>query len=183
MMVPMPRYIAFLRAVNVGGRFLKMATLAQHFEALGYPQVQTFINSGNVIFRAPSRSGVALAKSLEAGLEPLLGFKSDVFLRTESELRLLTQQGLSLTDQVGPNGEVNVAFLAQALTLEQHTALDSLRSEVDAFHCAQREVYWLCQCGQSESKFSNAQFERKLRTRTTFRRVSMLKRLVSELET
>ncbi len=48
--VCLPYCVAFLRAINVGGRFLKMAALAEHCRALGLADVQTYINSGNVIF-------------------------------------------------------------------------------------------------------------------------------------
>jgi uncharacterized protein (DUF1697 family) len=70
----MPRRIAFLRAINVGGHnVVTMAALRGHFEALGFEQVETFINSGNVIFKSKATSDAALERKIEAHLEKSLG--------------------------------------------------------------------------------------------------------------
>ena len=58
----MPRYIAFLRAVNVGGRIVKMDELREHFAAAGFSDVETFIASGNVIFSSSAKSTAACLK-------------------------------------------------------------------------------------------------------------------------
>ena len=54
------RYVAFLRAINVGGRVVKMDDLRRHFVSMGLSDVQTFIASGNVIFESPARSTARL---------------------------------------------------------------------------------------------------------------------------
>jgi uncharacterized protein (DUF1697 family) len=181
----MPRYVAFLRAINVGGRFVKMADLAQHFRTLGHTDVQTFIASGNVIFRSRARSATTLAQALADGLEPLLGYRTEAFVRTDDELQALAAraaaQQVAHRARVGPQGEVNVALLKQPLSPTQAAALAGLRTELDDFAHSGCEVYWLCQSKQSDSKFSNALFERKLTTKTTFRRASMLERLAAQL--
>lgn len=173
----MPKYVAFLRAINVGGRFLKMSALAAHFRSLGHSQVQTYINSGNVIFRSLTRKPQALAVALEQGLEPLLGYKAEAFVRTEPEVHAITARAVEFASQVPPLKEVNVAFLSAPLQPDQQADLLSLQTDVDAFGAIGNEVYWLCRVKQSESKFSNAAFERKLKLRTTFRRASMLQGL------
>jgi uncharacterized protein (DUF1697 family) len=175
------RFVAFLRAINVGGRFLKMAALAEHFRALGCADVTTFLNSGNVRFRHRDASG-RLAMRLTDGLEPLLGYRSDVFLRTEAEVLAIAKRGAALLETVPAGGDVNVALLAAPLTKEQKAALAELRTDLDDFTVKGREVWWLCQAKQSGSKFSNAVFERKLKTRTTFRRASMLVKLAEVLK-
>ena len=183
----MPRYVAFLRAVNVGGRFVKMADLARYFETLGHADVQTFIASGNVIFRSRGRSAGVLAQTLAAGLEPLLGFHTEAFVRSDAELQALAQraaaQQVAHRAAVGPQGEVNVALLAQPLSAAQATALAGLRTELDDFVHSGSEVYWLCRSKQSDSTFSNAVFERKLGAKTTIRRAGMLERLAEQLHT
>ena len=183
----MPRYVAFLRAINVGGRFVKMAVLAQHVESLGHADVQTFIASGNVIFRSRARSASALAQAIADGLEPLLGYRSEAFVPSDAEVQALAQraaaQQAAHRAAVGPQGEVNVAFLSQPLSAAQAAALEGLRTELDHFTHSGSEVYWLCKSKQSDSKFSNALFERKLGAKTTIRRSSMLERLAEQLRT
>jgi uncharacterized protein (DUF1697 family) len=176
----MPIYVVFLRAVNVGGRFVNMAVLAQHFRDLGYSDVQTYINSGNVVFRSGSRSPAALAAAIEQGLPPRLGFETHAFVRSVPEVHEIARQGMALASDRAL-ADVNVALLNAALASEQLAVLHTLRNAVDDFVAQGSEVYWKCRIKQSQSKFSNAVFERKLKTRTTFRRAVMLHGLSAQL--
>ena len=80
------RHIAFLRAVNLGKRTVKMPHLVELVRGLGHEDVWTHINSGNVVFEA-SGSRTTLERQLEAALEDDLGFEVTTFVRTEAELR------------------------------------------------------------------------------------------------
>jgi uncharacterized protein (DUF1697 family) len=173
--------VAFLRAINVGGRFVKMARLAGCFEQLGCATPVTYLNSGNVIFRPGARALPDLAAALAFGLEPLLGFRTEVFLRSTAEVQTLTAQAASRFPSVPAGGEVNVAFLDSPLTAEQAEQLAGLCTARDELVHAGTEIYWLCHGRQSESKVSNAVLERRLRLRTTIRRLSMLRGLAGPL--
>jgi uncharacterized protein (DUF1697 family) len=178
----MPRYVAFLRAINVTGRYIKMADLAAHVEALGHTGVATHINSGNVIFHTRQQPEARLAAALQTGLAPLLGFTAEAFVRTEARVHALAAQTAALLPQVGAAGEVNVAFLATPLSPEQVALVASFNTPTDELQCHGDHVLWLCQGSQLSSKFSNAVFERKLKVRTTFRRASMLAKLSAQLQ-
>ena len=65
----MSKYIAFLRAINVGGHTVKMDVLRQLFESLGFANVETFIASGNVIFESKAGNVKALEKKIETCLQ------------------------------------------------------------------------------------------------------------------
>ena len=82
----MARYIAFLRAINVGGRTVKMDRLRELFEAMKFTDVSTFIASGNVVFNAPGKDPVVLETRIEKHLQQSLGYEVATFLRTPSEL-------------------------------------------------------------------------------------------------
>ena len=79
------QYVAFLRAVNVGGRIVKMTELKRIFEAAGLDEVSTFIASGNVIFRS-ARSADKLAPHIEGALQKALGYTVTTILRTAGEV-------------------------------------------------------------------------------------------------
>jgi uncharacterized protein (DUF1697 family) len=177
----MPQYIAFLRAINVGGRFIKMAALAEHFRSLGHVNVSTCIHSGNVIFHSGSKSPERLAAALEAGLAPLLGFETAAFVRSAPQLGALLARAAALKAAVPAGGDLNVAFLKAPLDPAQRAALLRLHSDIDDFAHGGTELFWICHRKQSASKFSNAVLERKLRLVTTFRRVRMLETLAAEL--
>src|ERR1700730_6560978 len=82
----MPKYVAFLRAINVGGHTVKMDHLRGLFEAIGFANVETFIASGNVIFDAKSRNTLALERKIEKHLQETLGYKVATFVRATTEL-------------------------------------------------------------------------------------------------
>ncbi len=157
-----------------------MAELAEHFQTIGYADAETVIQTGNVIFDTESRPTEAIAADIEAQLEPLLGFKSEVFVRSAAEITAILATAATLAPQVPTNGELHVAFLSAPLTEAQATTLAGLSNKMDQFVVQDHEVYWICQATQSASKFSNGVFEQKLKLRSTFRRVSMLTKLSEE---
>jgi uncharacterized protein (DUF1697 family) len=79
------KYVAFLRAINVGGRVVKMEALRGHFEALGFADVDTFIASGNVIFESAAEQA-SVKTTIEAHLRSSLGFEVATFVRTIAEV-------------------------------------------------------------------------------------------------
>jgi uncharacterized protein (DUF1697 family) len=178
----LPKYIAFLRAINVSGRSIKMDALTEYFQQLGYQEVVTFINTGNVMFESSSGSTAQqLAAEIETAIAPLMGFKSEVFVRTEPDLQAILATAAGLAPQLPSGGEVNVAFLGAPLTELQEKSLAALSSNVDEFLVQGSEVYWICRVAQNASKFSNGVFEQKLKLRSTFRRASMLIKLSEAL--
>src|SRR5882757_7926832 len=82
----MPRLVAFLRAVNVGGHTVTMEKLRGLFEGLGMKDVETFIASGNVIFASRSSNLQLIERKIEAGLQDALGYEVRTFVRTDEEV-------------------------------------------------------------------------------------------------
>lgn len=84
----MPTYIALLRGINVGGKnIIKMAGLKATFESLGYQNVQTYIQSGNVIFNTTETNKLELEGRLEAALSSAYVYDSSLVLRSVNEMR------------------------------------------------------------------------------------------------
>jgi len=84
----MPRYIALLRGVNLGGHnMVAMADLRALLSKMGFTDVQTLLQSGNAVFSAPRKSPAALERELEAALEKALKLKVDFHVRTSNEWR------------------------------------------------------------------------------------------------
>lgn len=173
--------IALLRAINVGGHTVTMATLKSLFEALGLRSVETFIASGNVIFDADGPADAALEGRIAAHLESSLGFPVATFLRTDAELAAVAARRPFDAAAMAAAAAHNVAFLATPLAPDEVAALDRFRTDVDDFAAAGREVHWLCRRKQSESTFSNAVFERTLRRQATFRGHNTVARLAAKV--
>ncbi|MBI3240862.1 MAG: DUF1697 domain-containing protein [Chloroflexi bacterium] len=176
----MPRYIAFLRAINVGGHTVKMDELRALFESLGFSKVETFIASGNVIFETKSGKTQALQTRIEKLLHQSLGYEVATFIRTDAEVAAIAHYKPFTDSALQSAGALNVAFLAEPLPGEAQKTLMRLKTDIDDFHAHGREVYWLCRKKQSESTFSNALFERTLKIQTTFRGFNTVLKLAAK---
>jgi uncharacterized protein (DUF1697 family) len=173
----MQRYIAFLRAINVGGRTVKMGHLRELFIELGLASVETFISSGNVIFESAETDAASLEARIEDRLKESLGFEVATFLRTPDELvRIAAFDPLPEMERTA----FSVAFLRSAPDADAVPRLMALRSEIDEFHVEGREVFWLCRTRVSESTFSGAALERALAMPTTVRNRNTVQRLAAK---
>ena len=176
----MPRYFAFLRAVNVGGHVVRMDHLRDLFTQLGFSGVETFIASGNVIFESKSAKAGELEKRIQKHLAGNLGYEVATFLRTEDELAALAGLQPFEAAKVRTSGAYCVGFVGQPLEAAGLDALKTLETDVDAFHVNGREIYWLCQTRQSESKISNGLLERKLKVPITFRSTTTIAKIAAK---
>lgn len=174
----MPRYIALLRGINLGGHTVKMDKLKKHFEELGFKNVETFIASGNVIFEAAAKSTAALEKKIGAHLEKSLGFPAMTFLRRDDELAAV------LTDhpfERGDDENLYIGFLAEEPTKAARASLMKHRNPSNEFHVNGREAYWLCRNKQmSESTFFRVGLEKALGMPVTVRNVTTIGKLVEK---
>jgi uncharacterized protein (DUF1697 family) len=176
----MARYVAFLRAINVGGHIVKMDHLRVHFESLGFSRVETFIASGNVIFEASSEAAANLSGKIESCLGKKLGYEVPTFVRTDSEVAALAQYRPFRDADLKTAGAFCVGFLAEPLGREANRTLMEFKTAIDDFHTQGREVYWLCKKKQSDSTFSNVSFEKRLGIRATFRGMNTIVRLAAK---
>ena len=173
------KYIALLRAINVGGHVVKMDVLRGHFESLGFSNVETFIASGNVIFDSRARP-TTFQTMIEDRLQASLGYEVATFIRTTAEVDAVSKyQPFSATAMKSAR-TLCVGFLEKNLSQDACDTLMRMKTAIDDFHVHGREVYWLCLNGQSDSTFSNARFERTLKVRATFRGVNTVAKLAAK---
>ena len=174
---PPRRLFAFLRAINVGGRNIAMAELRRVFEGLGLKDVETFIASGNVVFASDASDLRSLELAIEDRLRASLGYEVSTFIRTEEELAAIAKYEPFKKSHPQGAAALNVAFLVEALTAATKKLLAVFKSEIDDFDARGREVYWLCQARQGNSKFNNVRFEKTLNVRATWRGINTVRRL------
>jgi uncharacterized protein (DUF1697 family) len=173
----MPRYVAFLRAINVGGHTVKMDRLQRLFEKQRFEGVETFIASGNVIFDSESTDRSALTSRIEAGLHVALGYEVATFIRTDIEVAAIARHKPFRDADIEGAAAFVVGFVAEPLRSRAISALMSLSTDIDQFSVRGREIYWLCRRRQSGSTFSNAVFEKTLGLKATFRGMNTIARL------
>ena len=173
----MPRHIAFLRAINVGGHTVKMSHLRALFEALGLRHVETFIASGNMLFDAPSRDAGALEDRIERHLREALGYPVATFLRAPAEVAAVAAYRPFGAAGPGDGHTLSVGFLKAAPSAEAARRIAALRTGTDDFHVHGRELYWWCRTRLSESRVTGALLEKALGAPATFRNVTTVRRL------
>jgi uncharacterized protein (DUF1697 family) len=178
---PMQRYIAFLRAINVGGHTVKMDRLRELFAEIELANVETFIASGNVIFESPDANARALELQIERHLQQSLGYAVATFIRISAELAAVARyQPFAPAELAAEGNSLYVAFLPAPPAGAAEQKLLAFRTAVDDFHVHEREVYWLCRKKISESTFSGALLEKTLGLPATMRNITTVKKLAAK---
>ena len=160
--------VALLRSVNVGGRNrVPMAELRALSESLGFDDVQTYVQSGNLVLSGPGPASAA-ARTLEAGITDAFGLEVPVIVRTTRQLSRILDANPYLGDGVDPK-TLHVTFLAAAPAAEPKRALTATGTDAesdgsfgdDRFALAGTEVFLHCPGGYGNTKLNNAFFERR----------------------
>jgi uncharacterized protein (DUF1697 family) len=173
----MPRYVALLRGINLGGHTVKMDRLKKLFEELGFKKVETFIASGNVIFESASKNSAALENKISVHLEKSLGFPATTFLRTDEELAAVLEHEACAV--LGARA-LYIGFLIEELSKESHAKLMAHSTKSDQFHVKGRQVYWVCGTQMSESPFFRTGIEKAAGVKATVRNVTTVAKLVDK---
>lgn len=175
----MPRYAAFLRAINVGGHVVTMERLRGIFEAAGFTEVRTLLASGNVVFEAGARAGAAgLEAKIAAALKEALGYEVATFIRTPAELSAIAAaRPFPARALAAPGARLFVGFLPKPLGATAKKTVLGMGSDVDDLVVIGREIYWLCRLPMVEAEFSPARLEKELRIPATFRNVNTVRKV------
>jgi uncharacterized protein (DUF1697 family) len=177
----MPKYAAFLRAINVGGHVVKMDALRAIFSGCGVTGVETFIASGNVIFSSPAKDPKVLERTLESALRNALGYPVSTFVRTPEELAKIAAHMPCSVDPGQAGAAIHIIFLAEPLDSAARRELAALSAPGDELSSKGREVYW-CRFGKlSESPLFGKSLGRALAAGTMRNRNTVV-RLLARLE-
>ena len=164
----MTTFIALLRGINVTGRkIVRMEQLRASFEALGFRKVQTYVQSGNVVFEAARASG--LAKKIEEKIADDFGFPVPVLLRTTGELATVIKRNPFLKDEDVDQSKLHVTFLSDDPPKTATALLQPLAADSERFQVIGREIYLYCPEGYGRTRLSNAAIEKKLSVGATTR--------------
>ena len=179
------KYVAFFRGINVGGRnTVKMSELRQLHIGLGFQNVKTYIQSGNVIFSSDMEQHL-LAPKIEQGFEEQFGFHSAVVIRSDTEITNIVDSlpfGAEEVEQAQnetPDVEHIYVYLSEnSLDTENIIKLCASYDGKDRFHIGDREVYLLCFQSISDSKLATllTQLPQQLtaRNQKTMKKISLM---------
>jgi uncharacterized protein (DUF1697 family) len=138
----MPVYISMLRGINLlGHKRVEMARLRVMFEGMGFEQVRTYINSGNVVFKTGKHAPAALSKKIEERMVAEFGFGALVITRTAAELGRAIEGNPFVKESRSDPSRVFVGFLGQAPTPDAIEKLQARAAKTERVHCCGREIY------------------------------------------
>ncbi len=176
----MSRYVALLRAINVGGHVVKMDRLRTLFQELGFTDVETLIASGNVLFSSSARNAPALEEKIERQLQAALGYEVTTFIRTPGEMQAVA--GFDPFPGLVEEGHtLSVAFLKEHPGKPVVERLHGMRTDYDELRVHGRELYWLARGRSSDSTVWRTPMEKILGGPATSRNVTTVRKLAGKL--
>ncbi len=172
-----------LRGVNVGGyQKINMEALRTLCSSLGLRDVQTYIQSGNVVFREDSEDPVALARRLEDGIEASFGFRPEVIVRTASELRkVIAKNPFAGRAGIEPN-RLLVVFMASAPARQARDQVLAMPCEPEELRINGRELYIYYPNGMARPKIPMVRIEKTLQCSSTGRNWNTVNKLLAMAE-
>lgn len=171
----MTAFIAFVRGVNVGGKMLSSASLKAACTSLGFENAKTYINSGNVVFRAKRATPKMIEETIEVDAR--------VMLRTAAELRSAIEANPFAEEAERDPSHLLIMFLSGPVEAKGRALLDA-HAGPEKLHVGRNELYVYFPAGMADSKLYASLTEKKLGVAATGRNwntVNALLRLAEEL--
>ncbi len=170
----MPTYISILRGINVSGqKKIKMADLKKLYEDLGFENVKTYIQSGNVVFEYKELTHTELQKIIFDAIQIHYGF--------EVANLILSPTAIETALKKNPFKDIDkmyFTFLAETPTKENIEKLYTYSFEEEYYELIDKVVYFHCPNGAGRAKMSNNFFENKLKVMATSRNLNTTKKLL-----
>jgi uncharacterized protein (DUF1697 family) len=175
----MPTFAALLRGINVGGNTLRMERLRELCAELGGKDVQSYVQSGNLVFAAAGSAAqwsTALARQLASETR----LPVTVIVRTAAEMAKVVAGSPFLKEKAIDPAKLHVTFLERAPPKTAHAALDALvaKAGTDRLLLSGTEIYLHCPGGYGRSKLANTALEKALGLRATTRNWNTVNKLL-----
>jgi uncharacterized protein (DUF1697 family) len=179
----MPIVISMLRGVNVGSHNrIKMDALRSLYESLKLEGPQTYVQSGNVLFRTKDKNMSQLAKKIQDGIERKFGFRPEVIVRTTEELRnAIAANPFSKRRDIEP-GKLLVTFLAAEPAPGVESTLDAFKAYPEELRLKGRELYIYFPNGAGKSKLPWSSVEKWLKVTGTARNWNSVTKMLEMAE-
>jgi uncharacterized protein (DUF1697 family) len=163
-------YIAILRGINVSGQnIIKMEVLRRMMEGLGFQEVSTYIQSGNVVFRKENASTTEVLEEITEKMQEEFGFHVPVIvLEAEALDRIIAGNPFAM-DPALDKGQMHVTFLASAPPAFDREAIEAKKQDSERIAFSEHAVYLYCPNGYGRTKLSNDFLEKKMKVTATTR--------------
>lgn len=164
------KYIALLRGINVNGqKMIKMQDLRNTLEDLGFMNIKTYLQSGNVVFEYETMDILKLTEKIENRINETFGFTVKTIVHTNNEFESIINNNPFVDGPDIDPDKLHITFLSE---LPEQSKLENLvikKEEIEKFVIISREVYLYCPNGYGNTKMNNSVFEKKLNVVATTR--------------
>ena len=166
----MERYATILRGINVSGqKSIRMADLSKLYESLGFTNVRTYIQSGNVVFESVPGKPDKLVRDIEQAIRNEYGFDVPVLVRTRAEIRAAIRANPFLKEAGIDVTRLHLTFLEHAPEKSAARTFDPGPLGQARYSIKDANVYLYCPGGYGKTKLSNTFLEKQLGVRATTR--------------
>jgi len=166
----MPRYVSILRGINVSGKNkIKMTELADLYRSLAFTAVESYIQSGNVVFGSPAGSNQEIASMIEEGIKEAFGLEVPVIVRSKKDFQKVISHNSFISRTGIDPAFLHVTFLERKPGKDRLAAFSPSGLGQDEFAVSATEVYLYCPGGYGKTKLSNAFLEKQLGVTATTR--------------
>ncbi|MEM1136319.1 MAG: DUF1697 domain-containing protein [Bacteroidota bacterium] len=173
-------YISLLRGINVSGqKKIKMLELKALYERLGFTNVQTYIQSGNVIFESTDKDNTNLAKQISKKILEEFGYEVTVLVLDKNTFKTKIEKH--------PFNEADLpflyfTFLSNIPEMIPYDKIEKAKQDTEEIHIVDDMIYFACRSGYGKSKLSNNFFEQKLKVQATTRNWKTSKKLLEMIQ-
>ena len=176
----MQTYISILRGINVSGhKMIKMDTLRGIYESMGFKHVQTYIQSGNVVFQGKKIQHQELEKKISKKIQETFGHEVPVLIKEAEELRGVLNNNPFLQKRKEDVSKLHLTFLSGE---PEQVKIDKMKEgnyASDEFIVDGRNIYLFCPHGYGNTKLNNSFFENKLKLVATTRNWKTINELLT----
>jgi uncharacterized protein (DUF1697 family) len=175
----MSTYIALLRGINVGGqKKIKMAELRMFLVTLGFENVLTYIQSGNIIFDSNEKDRVKLEIQISEAIREHYGFEVPVVVKTRKEIEKLLKNNPYQDSEDLKSNKIYFVLLKEKPRIEDIKTTSTVLFDNEKFLITAECVYLRCALGAGKAKCTNNFFENKLKVAATSRNYRTMTKLL-----
>lgn len=172
-------YIAFLRGVNVSGKnLLNMKSLVEILIKEKYQNVQTYIQSGNIVFEFKNIQTSELERNIEGIIKSNFNIITNAIIKAKKELENINSSNPFANDKKIDKSKLHVTLLSKETDKKLIPSLDNLKGADEMYSVIGTEVYLCCPNGYGKTKLNNINIEKKLNTIATTRNWNTIQNLL-----
>ncbi|MDD2531018.1 MAG: DUF1697 domain-containing protein [Bacteroidales bacterium] len=166
----MKTYISLLRGINIGGhKKIKMDSLRENFSSLGYSNIKTYIQSGNILFSSKEEDKTKLEKEISSMILDKYGFDVPVLVLNSEELNEVISNNPFANSTNHNKDFIHITFLSNEVKEFNFTEIDSKKESEDEYKIINKTVYLYLPKGYGNTKIHNNFLEKLLKTQATTR--------------